>query len=406
MVNNITRVSIKDKAKSKPKTLLAKSLLIMMVIFGVLTSIIYLLSVYFGYHYNIKLLNDLIIGLIFFILSPLILGFTDMTMKECQKKDIQFSDLFAKLKDYQYLKLIFIVVFALIFGTYLIGLIPIIGIFINLAILILVFPVILMLPFSYLEINGSMREVLSKTIDMVAGHRVRIYGMLVSFIFWLLGSILTCGLLLFYVFPYMYLSLGFLYLNFTHEKEFAKKKGLNDGYVLLIFAGVTFLISLFLMISFPKTTIWFNALLTGEVNTSEEVLSYGGVKISYDAPTNYKISASTDISKTYINNDNYNILQYSIYLSKPKDNLEMDKEIVNEMKLSSEYKVKDKEFTLTVNGKKLKGYIYNTENSYKAKTSSVTVYYPKDSFTISISLSNNNGQELKKEDIKKFVTVH
>ncbi len=406
MVNNITRVSIKAKAKTKPKTLLAKALLIMMVILGVLTSIIYLLTLYFGYHYNIKLLNDIILGLIFCLMSPLILSFTDMTMKECQKKDIQFSALFAKLKDYQYLKLIFIVIFALIFGTNLIGLIPIVGIFINLAILILVFPVVLMLPFSYLETNGNIREVLSKTIDMVAGHRVRIYGMLVSFIFWLLGSILTCGLLLFYVLPYMYLSLGFLYLNFTHEQEFTKKKGLNDGYVLLIFAGATVLISVCLMISFPKTTIWFNALLTGEVNTSEEVLSYGGVKVSYNTPTGYKISASTDISKTYINNDNYNILQYSIYLSKPKDNLEMDKEIVNEMKLSSDYKVKDKEFTLIVKGKKLKGYSYNTENSYKAKTSSVTIYYPKDNFTISISLYNNNGQKLTKEDIKKFVTIH
>ena len=296
---------------------------------------------------------------------------------------------------------------ALVLGLWVIGLIPVVGIFIDIAILILVVPLILMLPFSYLEHDGSFKAIVSKTVDIISGHRVRIYGMIISFIFWILLSCLTFGLLLFYVIPYMYLSVGLLYLNFTHEKEFKKKNRLRDGYVILIFAGAVVLVSAVIMFYFPKTTVWFNAILTGKMDTTgSETLSYGGMSVTYDIPNGYKISSSTDITKTYINKDNDNILQYSIYLSDVEDNLDMDKEIVNELKLSSEYKVTDKEFKLRVNGHNLKGYRYNSTNNYHATSSTVTVYYPKDSFTIAISLTNNTGKKLTEKDISKYVTVY
>lgn len=136
-----------------------------------------------------------------------------------------------------------------------------------------------------------------------------------------------------------------------------------------------------------------------------EVLSYGGIEVTYDVPDEYKLSSSTSFSKTYINENNYNVLQYSIYLANVLDTKEMDKNIVSEMRDSGEYKdINDKEFDLSVDGKKLSGYKYNTLKG-DDKSYTVIAYYPKGDFTIVISLSST-GESLSTDDIKNLIMVH
>lgn len=136
-----------------------------------------------------------------------------------------------------------------------------------------------------------------------------------------------------------------------------------------------------------------------------EVLSYGGIEVTYDVPDEYELSSSTNFSKTYINESNYNVLQYSIYLTDVLGAIEMDKNIVSEMRDSGEYKdVSDKTFSLNVKGKKIKGYKYSAVKD-DSTSSSIIVYYPKGDFTIVISLSNTD-KNLSNNDIKNLIMVH
>ena len=206
----------------------------------------------------------------------------------------------------------------------------------------------------------------------------------------------------------MYLSLSNFYLYITHEKELKKEKAIGDGNLILIFIGVLVFLVIFLIVNVPASTTWFMRIMNGEVSdVGDATLSYGGIEVTYDSPADYQTSASTNSSKTYVNDDNYNILQYSIYLSSVKDSKEMDKEIVQEMKDSGDYKnVTDSEFTLTIDGKEIEGYRYDAEEASGDENSSIIVYYPKEDFTITISLTNSTGNKLDTEDIKEFVTIY
>lgn len=152
--------------------------------------------------------------------------------------------------------------------------------------------------------------------------------------------------------------------------------------------------------------VLFGIILFNIFNSKgSEVLSYGGIEVTYDVSDDYKLSSSTSFSKTYINESNYNVLQYSIYLTDVLGAVEMDKKIVSEMRDSGEYKdISDKEFSLSVKGEKIKGYKYNAEKDGN-KSYSVIAYYPKGDFTIVISLSNT-GNSLSTDDIKDLIMVH
>ncbi len=404
MQKNIIRKTIKKEAKNKPKKTLALSLLILLVISSLIITITYFIVDLIGYSYNIKVVNDVIIGIILTLISSLVLGFTKITKETCQNKNPNFKELFTKIKEIKFIKTFGVLILSLIFIMWLIGLIPGVGIFINIVILILYMPVFIMLPFVYLDHKGlQIKEIIFKTMGVVSEHRISIYGLLISFIFWIILSLCTLGLLLFYAVPYIYLSLALIYLNLIHEKEFKKEKGLGDGNIILIFIIVNILLIAFVTINVPGATNVFKTILNGEINTKvgDTTLSYGGVEITYNAPKGYEMTSTTATSNTYMQDDN--ILQYSIYLSKEDKIIEMDKEIVSEMK-SSGKEVTDKETTLKINGKKIKCYEYVVKDGENS-SSTITAYYPKGDFTVTTTLTGKTDKELNKNDIKKFITI-
>ncbi len=408
-MKNIVRKTIKKEAKTKPKKNLAIALLLMTLIACIIIAITYFITNLIGYNYNIKVINDLIIGIILILMSPFVLGFAKMSKEICNNKETNPKEIFVNLKNLKYIKLFTILILGLIFITWLIGLIPGVGIFINMIILIFYIPFIIMMPFVYLENQRlPIKEIIFKTENIVSGNRIKFYGLLISFSLWIILSLVTLGLLSFYVIPYIYLSFALLYTHFTYERDFKREKSISDGNIILIFIGIIILLIAFLAINIPGSTTWFKAILTGEIEPEigDTNLSYGGVQITFDAPKEYKANFATDTSKTYINDKNLNVLQYTIYLSDVSNAIEMDKEIVNEMRTSENYKnVKDDTFTLKVNGENIKCYKYTATNDDK-QTSTVTAYYPKGDFIVAVSLSNNDGKELKEGDIKEFITVY
>ena len=87
-------------------------------------------------------------------------------------------------------------------------------------------------------------------------------------------------------------------------------------------------------------------------------------------------------------------------------NLKQIKELIDVLDNSSltEIDINDKEFDLSVDGKKLSGYKYNTLKG-DDKSYTVIAYYPKGDFTIVISLSST-GESLSTDDIKNLIMVH
>ena len=66
--------------------------------------------------------------------------------------------------------------------------------------------------------NMTQSEAREESIHLMDGNKWRLARLYLSFIGWLLLSVLTCGLLLLFVLPYMYVSLACFYEQVKAEK--------------------------------------------------------------------------------------------------------------------------------------------------------------------------------------------
>ena len=163
---------------------------------------------------------------------------------------------------------------------------------------------------------------------------------------------------------------------------------------MLIF--ITFIVfAILTIISFVNIPSSFNNFVNDLLNykvlesKGDSTLEYSGAVVTFDKPSGYKLSQEGITTKTYINEDNYNVVQYSIYMADEKDIMKVDKE-----------EFEGESFTITAGGKKLNGYKYinNGENN-------IVVYYPKGAFVITVSLSNAE-KKLSKKDIEEFINIY
>ena len=230
--------------------------------------------------------------------------------------------------------------------------------------------------------------------------RIEFYSLIISFSGWFILGIFTFGFLYLWIIPYLFISLTYLYLSFKGEKKFKKVDGLSNKMVIIVFTLIVLFSSMVTFISSPGSFKQMIGIYSG--NKVSGTLSYGGIKVNYYVPYDYKINSSTSTSKTYLKNDM--ILQYSIYLSAADDAIEMDKEIVNEYKNSSIYKsVSDEEFTVRANNKNIRCYKFNTVSLNGNESSTIIAYIPKDKFILTISLLSDKN--LNKKEINSFVAM-
>ncbi|MBR3362308.1 MAG: DUF975 family protein [Bacilli bacterium] len=84
----------------------------------------------------------------------------------------------------------------------------------------------------------SFTDAIKKALEIVKGNRIEYYGVTFSFIGWLLLSILTCGILLIWITPYMELTYVNLYQKWIKEKGFeTSETGLSNSAIVGITAG-------------------------------------------------------------------------------------------------------------------------------------------------------------------------
>ena len=178
----------------------------------------------------------LLIGVVFTF------GLIQVAFKAVKDEEYKFTDVFVKpfekLKALGYILLLTLIVFV---ATFVLMCIPIIGwiaFIILLFYLVPAFTVFMILLADPTSKEMSFVDTFKKSMEIVKGNRVEYYGMICSFIPWVLLAFITFGILFIWLTPYMQIAEVNLYRKWTGEETFTNNEtGLSNGAVIGISAG-------------------------------------------------------------------------------------------------------------------------------------------------------------------------
>lgn len=182
-------------------------------------------------------LVTLLIGIVFTF------GLIQVAFKALKDEEYKFTDVF--VKPFEKLKALgYILLLTVIFlvATFILMVIPLIG---WIAFIILLFYLVpaftvfmILLADPKTKEDLSFVDVFKKSMEIVKGNRVEYYGMICSFIPWVLLAIITFGILFIWLTPYMQMAEVNLYRKWTGEETFTNTEtGLSNGAVIGISAG-------------------------------------------------------------------------------------------------------------------------------------------------------------------------
>lgn len=283
--NSVTRKSIKMDAMTKNKgplylgtIIFIMAIIIIMVlmttIFGTKT-----LTASGNYEYYLSLtdttvLNAIIISIIFMIVSMYFtLGMNKTCLDISRDKQVKTGTMFLyPLKNIKlYLKLIVINILVYLILEAL-TYIPIIGIILYLAIAIYIIPVLGILPYIIMDNEDiGIIEAVKRTMTVIKGNRVAYYALIFTFIGWYMLSILTLGMLIIWVLPYMSVAISNFYLSIIKEKEYNDAtSGISNEAVVGITIG--FYVTVFVVIIIAAFTFGFVTSLKEEINNNDVII--------------------------------------------------------------------------------------------------------------------------------------
>ena len=170
-------------------------------------------------------------------------GLMIVGLKAIKGEKFEFSEVFLKpfenMKFFGYAVLLTIIICAV---SFVLALIPILGWialivgYIYFGPAITIFIILLADPSTDKDI--SFTDLAKKSLEIVKGNRIEYYGVALSFIGWILLSLLTCGILFIWLTPYMQLTYINLYQKWTKQKDFkTTETGLSNGAVVGLTAG-------------------------------------------------------------------------------------------------------------------------------------------------------------------------
>lgn len=243
------RKSIKKDSKKKPKGTLMVGIFLICAIQILISAIIFSSDINTGlesYQY--------IIGIVLIVLSIVVylafnFGINGLALKinrDQPYESVQILTLpFKNLKKIIFLGIFMLVISVLAFIGLNIPVISSILFFIYLPITVYFYPTIdtmkIMCSDCEYEFNGLFSLFLDAN-DLVHRRRVEYYGMILSFVGWGLISILTCGILLIWLFPYMALSKTNMYRRWLYEVEYEESKCLSNGLVIFFSSIIIYVV--------------------------------------------------------------------------------------------------------------------------------------------------------------------
>jgi len=102
------------------------------------------------------------------------------------------------------------------------------------------------LDYKYKDI--SMTDMFHKSMNLVNGHRVEYYGLMFSFIGWMLLASVTLGLLYIWLIPYMIISMSNWYLALNGETNYIEGESGMSNVAIIVVTGVGYLAFVFILI--------------------------------------------------------------------------------------------------------------------------------------------------------------
>jgi len=140
-------------------------------------------------------------------------------------------------------------------GIGVLSIVPFVGGIAALILQVYILPVVV--AFIYMALDTkfkdmSMGDLFHKSMDIVSGHRLEFYGLIFSFIGWMLLGVVTLGLLYIWLMPYMMLAMANWYRSLIDEVSYTEgEKGLSNiavigvsvvSYFAVIFVAVISLV--------------------------------------------------------------------------------------------------------------------------------------------------------------------
>jgi len=258
--DSIVRKALKMSAKSKPKGLLCGMVGLQIALTVVLFFVIFLsigVTVFNG-GFNagsFLAVSGLVflIVMVYFIVSIFIsIGMMKSSLAISRDESVTFGgaikgifqDFNCSLK-----ALCGIILYSI--GIGLLSFVPFIGGIIALILQVYILPVIVI--FIYMALDAkykdmSMGDLFRKSMDLANGHRVEFYGLMFSFIGWMLLGVVTFGLIYIWLMPYMMLAMANWYRFLIGEVSYTEgEKGLSNIAIIGI-SVVSYFVVIFLVI--------------------------------------------------------------------------------------------------------------------------------------------------------------
>lgn len=246
---SIIRKSIKLTARSTPKSPIILTLIILILL-------MLLYPILININIGIGLLYSVLLCIFYFLIF---FGITKSSIDISRGNNIKFESIMKNSfqKPSWFLKYILgllLFVSAYIILVIVIGILPIINILSPILLIILciyfapVMSVYMHLAADKNVSDKSVFEMINSSMNLIKGHRVEFYGLVISFFGWYLLCIVTFSIAMFWVLPYLNLSLANFYLYLTGEKKYNNaEKGLSN-IVIIILAIISYVITFVIII--------------------------------------------------------------------------------------------------------------------------------------------------------------
>ena len=417
------RKAIKENARKLSKGKLAIGIFIIFIYSVFVTYITYdlagasILEDILPIEYEIA--SEFLIGIVsaFFMF-----GITIMSINIVRGKKAKVDDIFSKpLKDKKSLLYYFISYFILIvislLSTFLISLMDIdfswvlmIPLLIILCMYIYIYPLFDM-AFHLCADDEYKKKSFATTLKdaskIIKGHRVEYYAMLLSFTGWILLSILTFGILLIWVYPYMILSVTNLYRRWKGEVTFeSDEKGMSNEAVIGTTVGI-FVGAIFLLFCFIAVVDEYEEYDT--YDQIEEDVNFDGyanlkedeVNISFKVPYGFEPYDTKEGShKEYTNEDGDYIYYYLAYTY--SSFYETEKKIAKETWEEDYTKIKMNEYSIRINNLNINAFsIDYKEDGYDYRVT--YAFYPVNEDYTAVIVLGIEG--INKNNLSKYLKV-
>ncbi len=314
--SSIIRKAIKAKAKASSKSSIVITLLLT-ILLAILGVVIGVANVGLGIIY-------ILLFIVFWLF--VFFGIVKGSLEISRGKQIEYMDIIKnsfKNPSWCLKYILGAFVFSFILGILM--LIPLIGFILGLVVEIYFIPVLAMYMYKAADPNvqdKSLSSMIKSSMELVKGHRVEFYGLIISFFGWFLLGIVTLGIALLWVIPYINIALANFYRYLNGEEDYTDaEKGLSNtaiialgvlGYLAFITIIVITIVVLIVsgVISEDKNDRYSGSYdYDGEWhfdnhdsdNTSFDIINMEGVNVA--VPSDYTEYSVSGYDMSYMNED-------------------------------------------------------------------------------------------------------